>query len=190
MRGPFRVISSVQSIYQVQSCTDPDKIISIHSARLRKLYSNLEYPLSPTEVAVTDNQEFVIDYIADHDGETSDLESLIFEARWLWYENTDDIWNSFKSLRNTSAINTYIFDHITDHPDLIRLIARCNRKLLSMTTIKGIQYYTFSFLEGTIGLPEDQIRPLPDRTTLWREAKALNSSPPVLTTKRRNNKKT
>lgn len=68
-------------MYQVQSFADPDKIISIHSAHLREVYSSLQYHLSPAEVAATDNPECAIDYIVDPDGETSDLDPLIFKVR-------------------------------------------------------------------------------------------------------------
>ena len=187
MRGPFRVISSVQSVYQVQSFTDPDKIISIHSARLREFYSNLEYHLSPTEVAATDNQEFVIDYIIEHDGETNDLTSLLFKVRWLGYDDTEDTWNSYKSVKSTSALDNYIYDHINEYPDLIRLVPRSDRKLISSVTIKGVLYHNFSFLDGTIRIPEDHIRLLTDRTTLWKEIAVLQaaSTTKIMTTRRR-----
>ena len=153
-------------MYQVQSFTDPVKIISIHSARFREFYSNLEYHLSPTEVAATDNQEFVIDYISEHYGETSDLTSLLFKFHWLGYDDTEDTWNSYKSVKSTSALDTYIYDHINEYPDLIRLVPRCDRKLMSSVTIKGVPYHNFSFLDGTIRIPEDHIRLLTDRTSL------------------------
>jgi hypothetical protein len=40
LRGPFRVISSISSMYQVQSFTDPDRLISIHCSRLRDFHAD------------------------------------------------------------------------------------------------------------------------------------------------------
>jgi len=120
--------------------------------------------------------KFVIDYISEHNGETSDLTSLLFKVHWLGYDDTEDTWNSYKSVKSTSALDTYIYDHINEYPDLIRLVPRCDRKLISSVTVKGVLYHNFTFLDGTIRIPEDHIRLLTDRTTLWKEIAVLQAA--------------
>ena len=173
LRGPFRVISNISSMYQVQSFVDPDKIISIHAARLKPFFFDSKFHISPTEVASTDNQEFVIDHISAHQGNPSDLDSLQFFIHWLGYDETEASWQPYNTISDTSALDTYILDHVEQDPVLIALIPKADRELLSRLSTNGVTYYVFSFLQSTFRIPVTSAEILKDRAALRRQALRL-----------------
>ena len=173
MRGPFRVLSQVKSMYQVQSFIDPDKIISIHSSRLKPFYQDDTYHITPLEAASTDNQEYVIDYISEHRGDPKDVENLEFLIHWLGYDETEASWQSYDTISSTAALDSYILHHVERSPDLVALIPKKDRKLLSRVVRKGITYYIFEFLKSTFALPVSIAGILQDRAALRRQAQSL-----------------
>jgi hypothetical protein len=66
LHGPFVVVSSERSTYQLRSFVDPNKLLSMHVSRLLPYIDNPSYNSSPTIVAATDFDESVIDYITTH----------------------------------------------------------------------------------------------------------------------------
>jgi hypothetical protein len=78
LRGPFVVVSSERSTYQLRSFVDPNKLLSMHVSRLLPYINNPSYNSSPTIVAATDFDESVIDYITAHEGNPSNTDSLRF----------------------------------------------------------------------------------------------------------------
>ena len=96
LRGPFRVISSLNSTYLLQSLSDSSLTFSIHLSRLRPFLSDDTLPhISPVEVAATDDQESVIDYISNHRGNPTSPSSMTFLTHWLNQDEQAATWQSY-----------------------------------------------------------------------------------------------
>ena len=64
--------------------------------------------MNPKEVAMRDNEEFVVESIQEHRGDITKLTSLEFRVRWLGYDATHDTWEPWKGLRATEKLHRYL----------------------------------------------------------------------------------
>ena len=185
LRGPFRIISSLSSMYQVQSFTDPDRLINIHFSRLREFHSNELYHISPVETAATDDQEFAIDYISDHSGSPTQPKDMTFLVHWLGFDDKDADWQSFDSISESSALDSYILSQLSTYPMLGLLIQREDREFVSTININDALHYQFRFLDQLITLPPQVVLLRPDQRTLQRavftKPTSRSTSAPILT---------
>jgi hypothetical protein len=180
LRGPFRVISCLNSTYQVQSFTDPDRLISIHCSRLRQFYADESYHISPVESAATDDQEFAIDYISDHSGSPTDPNNMTFLVHWLGFDDKESDWQSFDSISESSALDSYILEQLPTHPMLALLIQREDREFVSTINIDNSLHYQFKFLDQIVTIPQQVILLMPDHRVLQQSilTKPTSRAPP------------
>jgi hypothetical protein len=180
LRGPFRVISSFNSTYQVQSFTDPDRLISIHCSRLRQFYAEESYHISPVESAATDDQEFAIDYISDHTGSPTDPTDMTFLVHWLGFDEKESDWQSFDSISESSALDSYILEQLPSHPMLALLIQREDREFVSTINIDNALHYQFRFLDQIVTIPPQVVLLMPDHRAIHQSilTKPTSRAPP------------
>ena len=109
-RGPFLVLE-----LQSSTCICHDlstlRHVRFHVSRLKKF--NVETTLDPTAIAAVDNDEFVVEDIADHrwsrpGRKRRDLE---FKVRWLGYEPDEDLWLPLREVRELEALDRYAANH-------------------------------------------------------------------------------
>lgn len=67
--------------------------------------------VNPTDIAMQDNQEFLIDHIMEHRGDRHDKTNMEFKVRWAGYDESEDSWEPWKELRNTSQLHEYLRTH-------------------------------------------------------------------------------
>jgi hypothetical protein len=174
LRGPFRVISSLHSTYLLQSLADNSITFSIHLSRLRPFIydESLPHP-SPLEVAATDDQESVIDYISDHRGNFSSPKSMTFLTHWLNQDDSEATWQSYDSVANTIALDLYIILSIPTNPDLFLLISQTQRTLISVDRSDHPPTYLFTFHDSQLAIPTSTINKCKDRAAIRNLASTL-----------------
>ena len=95
----FVVMNSIKETYTCRNLVTEDNE-DFHVSRLREFYFQEEF-VNPKDVAMRDNEEFVVDSIQEHRGDVTKLTSFEFRVRWLGYDATHDTWEPWKSLRAT-----------------------------------------------------------------------------------------
>jgi len=174
LRGPFRVISSLNSTYLLQSLSDSSLTFSIHLSRLRPFLSDDTLPhISPVEVAATDDQESVIDYISNHRGNPTSPSSMTFLTHWLNQDEQAATWQSYDSVASTTALDLYIILNIDPHPDLFLLLNPTTRTLISVDRSDHPPTYSFSFRDTHLSIPTTTIDKCKDRAAIRRLATSL-----------------
>ena len=167
LRGPFRVVSSLHSTYLLQSLTDNSITFSIHLSRLRPFLSDESLShLSPLEVAATDDQESVIDFISSHRGTPTSPDSMTFLIHWLNEDDSEATWQSYDSVANTIALDLYIILSIPTHPDFFLLIPPTQRTLISVDRSDHPPTYLFTFHDSQLVIPTSTINKCRDRAAI------------------------
>jgi hypothetical protein len=174
LRGPFRVISFLNSTYLLQSLSDDTLTFSIHVSRLRPFLSDDTLPhLSPLEVAATDDQESVIDYISNHRGNPTNPSTMTFLTHWLNQDDSEATWQSYDSVASTIALDLYIILSIDSNPDLFLLIPRDQRTLISVDRSDHPPLYIFTFRDTQLAISTTVVNKCRDRATIRRLASSL-----------------
>jgi hypothetical protein len=153
LKGPFSVASISNSMYQVQSSKESDRLITIHVTRLRQFHYDSTYHISPVEIAATDGQEYAIDYIASHEGSPSRPSDMKFLVHWLGFDDKDADWLTFDAVKDNSTLDQYIVCNIADNPDLALLILNEDRTFHSTINIDNELHYCFKFMDAIIQVP-------------------------------------
>jgi hypothetical protein len=177
LRGPYCVVAQSSSVYLLRSFVDDSKTISIHVSRLRPYIDNPAYHKSPTQVAATDFDESVVDYISTHTGTPSKPETLKFRVNWLGQGDDDATWQSYDSLKYNEALDNYIVDHLSDCPSLFHLVPSKDRTLLRVDTIGSHLFYEFSYGSHVLRVPATTVKRLSDFRSITATARRLTSSP-------------
>jgi transposase InsO family protein len=106
-RGPYLVDAyDGQNTYTIRNLIT-DKAQKVNVSRLRPFYFDNQSE-DPKDVARRDYQEFVIDRILDHTGDSSRPSALQFKVRWLGFDAEDDTWEPWHNLRNSEALHLYL----------------------------------------------------------------------------------
>jgi hypothetical protein len=98
------------------------KILFFYADRLRQYTVTDQQSLEPLEVATRDRGEFIIDRILDHSGIQSRPQSLDFKVRWLGYDESEDLWLPYKNVKDTSALQEYLIEAVSQGHRLSKLI--------------------------------------------------------------------
>ena len=120
LRGPFLVKSHNTSsgMYVLQDLVT-QKLTEYHNTRLRKFEYD-ERTLTPLQVAVTDfPDEFIVEECLNMRGDTREKTKLEFNIRWAGYGPEDDTWEPWEYVRDSEAVQTYLFKH--PHPRVRKL---------------------------------------------------------------------
>ena len=64
--------------------------------------------VNPQEVAMQDQQEFLIDHIVAHRGDRNDKTHMEFQVRWAGEGPEGDTWEPWKELRSTTQLRDYL----------------------------------------------------------------------------------
>ena len=125
LKGPLKVMSSVGPAYTLRDDTSATKDLVVHVSRLREFYYDRER-VNPTEVAMKDTDQYLVEAILDHRGYTgqgsskrsSDLEFLV---KWVGYDKPE--WQPWKEYYANSIAHNYM----RQYPALNKIIpARFN----------------------------------------------------------------
>jgi hypothetical protein len=78
-----------------------------HSKALRPFVYDDEL-VNPRDIAMRDNDEYVIEAILAHDGDLKQLRTLKFLVKWLGYPDSENTWEPWKTLRLTQQLHLYL----------------------------------------------------------------------------------
>ena len=106
LKGPFRVVNHNGSEYTVQNLVT-NAYEKYHSKALRPFVYDDEL-VNPRDVAMRDNDEYVIEAILAHDGDPKQLRTLKFLVKWLGYPDSENTWEPWKTLRLTQQLHLYL----------------------------------------------------------------------------------
>jgi hypothetical protein len=107
LRGPYKVLKRDLDAYTVRnSVTGKDE--EIHVTFLRPFLFDSNF-IDPKDVAMKDAiSTFVVEKILEHSGNRRLLSSLSFKARWLGYDEKEDLWLPWSELRNNTQLHKYL----------------------------------------------------------------------------------
>ena len=111
-RGPYRVIRAIDPHHYVIRNLTTSKEDTVHITSMRLFRFN-PARLNPTDVAMRDNREFVVEEILYHVGDFTDKKSLYFKVKYANLPITDatDDLLPWKELRNVEALHIYLRDN-------------------------------------------------------------------------------
>ena len=122
LRGPFLVQDFNNDQYFVKDLTS-GKILTFYADRLRQYHHSQQSSLQPLEVAARDRGEYIIDKIIDHSGTPSRKYTMDFLVRWLGFDESEDLWVPYKSVKDTIAFQDYVSTDVSTGGKLGRLLA-------------------------------------------------------------------
>ena len=99
--GPFVIVTSIKDTYTCRNRVTEDNE-DYHVSKLCEFHFQQKF-VNPKDVAMRDNEEFVVDSIQEHRGDVTRLTSLEFRIRWLGYDATHNTWEPWKGLRATEG---------------------------------------------------------------------------------------
>ncbi len=105
-KGPFQVVNIVGSKYVLQDLLS-GKNFETHVSNLSP-FNHDNIRTDPTEVAMHDEQEFLIDTILAHRGDRTRRSTMEFKVRWLGFGDTYDSWEPYANLRDTASLTEYL----------------------------------------------------------------------------------
>jgi hypothetical protein len=105
-KGPFQVVNIVGSKYVLQDLLS-GKNFETHVSNLSP-FNHDNIRTDPTDVAMHDEQEFLIDTILAHRGDRSRRSTMEFKVRWLGFGDTYDSWEPYANLRDTARLSEYL----------------------------------------------------------------------------------
>jgi transposase InsO family protein len=107
--GPKLIVDRVKDKYKVQDLIT-GKVSETHISNLKPFLYDKD-STDPYEIAMQDQQEFLIDHIVTHDGDPKNKTALLFKVRWSGYGEEDDTWEPWINLRDTLQLKEYLDSH-------------------------------------------------------------------------------
>ena len=109
LKGPYKVLGNQGAHYTVRNLrTNKDE--TYHATALRPFYYDI-LTTDPRDVAIRDNQEFVVESIVEHRGDKRRKSEMEFKIRWQGYNPEADTWGTWKDLRLVPKLHDYLREH-------------------------------------------------------------------------------
>ena len=85
------------------------KVLEMHAGRLLSFNFEGDPNLEKFKrLAASDKDEFVVESIIDHTGDPKKRSTLQFRVRWLGFDESEDTWLPYKSVKDLEALEIYI----------------------------------------------------------------------------------
>lgn len=105
-KGPYQVVNFIGSKYVLLDLTS-GKNIETHISNLSPfLYDDTR--VDPTDVAMHDEQEFLIENILSHRGDRTRRSTMEFLVQWQGFAASYNSWEPYANLRNTAKLSEYL----------------------------------------------------------------------------------
>jgi hypothetical protein len=106
LKGPYQVINLIGSIYTIQNLLT-GKNFDTHIANLRP-FNYDSSRTDPKDVAMHDQQEFVLHEVLAHRGDRYRRSTMEFLVRWEGFGPEFDSWEPYSNLRDTEKLISYL----------------------------------------------------------------------------------
>ena len=83
-------------------------VVTTVNAHLLRPYAYDPLNDDPREVAMHEKQEFDVESILSHNGNTKKPSTLQFLVKWKGYDQSKNTWEPWKELRNNPALFKYL----------------------------------------------------------------------------------
>jgi hypothetical protein len=105
-RGPLRVINYIGAMYILHNLVTNEEE-TIHVSRLKPFEYDPMHT-DPVAVARADANEYVIGAVLAHSGDPKRKSSLDFLIRWEGYDESEDLWLPWKTVRLNTKVHDYL----------------------------------------------------------------------------------
>jgi transposase InsO family protein len=106
LKGPYQVVNLIGSTYTIQDLLS-GKNFDTHISNLRPFNYDTSRT-DPKDVAMHDQQEYVLEKVITHRGEKSRRKSMEFLVRWEGFGPEFDSWEPYTNLRDTEQLLVYL----------------------------------------------------------------------------------
>jgi len=106
LKGPYQVVNKRKDKYTLRNLLT-NSMEDFHITSLHPYYQNAQF-ISPQEVILRDKDEFQIETVLAHRGDTTKLSSLQFQVKWLGYDDSVNSWEPWKTIRATTQLHNYL----------------------------------------------------------------------------------
>ena len=107
--GPYQVVGIEGTRYTLSNMIT-GKNFDLHVSNIHPFDYDPEHT-NPREVLNHDQQEFIVEKILKHRGDTDQTASMEFFIRWAGYTEKDDSWEPISSLRDNTIFHQYCIDN-------------------------------------------------------------------------------
>jgi hypothetical protein len=111
-KGPYLIVKKIRD--DIVSVKDllTSKILDFHISRLR-VFKNSADTIGDDllKLAAADRDEFIVEFIVDHRGSMKKNSKLEFKVRWQGYEESEDTWEPYQGVKESSALDDYLQNH-------------------------------------------------------------------------------
>lgn len=108
-KGPFQVVNIIGSKYVLQDLLS-HKNFETHISNLSPFNFD-ESRTDPVDVAMHDNQEFLIEDILAHRGDRTRRSTMEFLVKWDGFAESYNSWEPYANLRDTEKLTEYLLSH-------------------------------------------------------------------------------
>ena len=108
--GPYEVLSHDKDRYEVRNLVN-NGVHAVHISRLRPFkYDSVK--TDPYEVALQDNEEFIVEKILEHQGSIQDKTKMRFLVKWQGFSEESNSWEPWyekgAGLRDNAVLHDYL----------------------------------------------------------------------------------
>ncbi|GKT35176.1 hypothetical protein ADUPG1_002939 [Aduncisulcus paluster] len=93
---------------EIRSLINDDNTLKVHIKRIVPVKGEHEMK-ELREIAANGDEEYLVDCIVDHRGETRDNSEFL--VQWVGYDPQENTWEPLSSIRDTVALDKYLEDH-------------------------------------------------------------------------------
>jgi Chromo (CHRromatin Organisation MOdifier) domain len=108
-KGPMQVVSGKDSRYLLKDLIS-HKEKEYHVSDMKPFIFDPS-TTNPIDIARRDHLEFYVDKVFGHRGDVKAKRDLEFHVKWLDYDESQDSWEPYSALRDTSHLHEYLRLH-------------------------------------------------------------------------------
>lgn len=109
LKGPYQVVNRVGSTYTIQDLLN-GKNFDTHISNLVPFNYDTSRT-DPKEVAMHDQEEFVLHKVLAHRGDKFRRKTMEFKVRWEGFGPEFDSWEPYSNLRDTDKLLSYLLQN-------------------------------------------------------------------------------
>jgi hypothetical protein len=102
--GPYKVILQRDNDITCEHVTLKTRVV-LHTSRVHPFFGTLE---DAKRISMVDHEEYLVEEILAHKGDTTKKSSLTFLVKWSGYSSEHNSWEPWSELRSNSVLHDYL----------------------------------------------------------------------------------